>query len=241
VSEETHLSLAPDATATADTDPDTDARAETTDVRRPTPTAKRALDASPPAVEAKGGVPSAPSPVGIPAAQQIVTAILQDLSAAEPQVAPRAASSISAPVAPQEPARLLRIALEPEQLGGVTVQLRQSVVGLHVVVAAERPETSALLERDRDLLCKVLEASGLKVEDVAIRHPATEAPAVVAQRTDTGVAQSAGQASPQLYGGAAGGERQQAQRSGRMPPRREDEKDEIAIVDDRGRLGALYV
>ena len=213
----------------------------------PTPSVQASADPMGKAAKAEGGVhPSAPGPV-TPPAQQVAIAIAQNLDhqtlGRTETVVAGEVSFVAAPTSAQEPARLLRIALEPEQLGGVTVQLRQTVLGVHVVVAAERPATATLLERDSHLLSKILDASGLKVEDVTIRHPRPqEASATMAPRTDAVLAQPTSQTGPQLFAGAGSGERQQAHRSGaRISGRDEEENGENSVVDDSRPVGDLYV
>jgi len=61
-----------------------------------------------------------------------------------------------------------RVALEPAELGRVEITVRRLGEAHQVLIVAERPETLALLQRDRAELDKALAESGVSVEDSGI-------------------------------------------------------------------------
>ncbi|WP_191082887.1 flagellar hook-length control protein FliK [Roseococcus microcysteis] len=61
-----------------------------------------------------------------------------------------------------------RLALEPVELGRVEITVRREGETHRVLVMAERPETLALLQRDRQELDRALTQSGLVVEEGGI-------------------------------------------------------------------------
>lgn len=61
-----------------------------------------------------------------------------------------------------------RLALEPVELGRVEITVRREGDTHRVLVMAERPETLALLQRDRQELDRALAQSGLVVEEAGI-------------------------------------------------------------------------
>jgi Meckel syndrome type 1 protein len=61
-----------------------------------------------------------------------------------------------------------RVALEPAELGRVEITVRRMGEAHQVLIVAERPETLALLQRDRAELDRALAESGVAVEDAGI-------------------------------------------------------------------------
>jgi ribosomal protein L12E/L44/L45/RPP1/RPP2 len=140
------------------------------------------------------------------------------------------------------PAKVLRIALQPEALGRVTVQLLARGDSLHVAIAADHAETAVLLERDRHALARLLDASGLKVDEASIRISAAD-PTPARTPADPAVMQPA----PQFASGPAAGGGAEGGRGGAARPKDKDaaphrEEEENALESDPRRpLGALYV
>lgn len=111
-----------------------------------------------------------PAPVGA----QIFSAIVQTASAANgveasaPRTAPygQAVSQGTGNFAP--PVRVLRLALAPVELGHVTITLKGHAASLHISIEAERPETAARVESEREALTMRLHEQGYAIEDVAV-------------------------------------------------------------------------
>ena len=201
-------------------------------------------DPETPAVR-ESGRPASDLPLITPA-RQVAAAISQEL--ARPQVAPQstpADSLVPPPATGREPVRILKVALEPVELGRVTIQLRTEGGAVHLAVTAERAETHALLSSDRHALSRILESSGFDVEQVTIQF-------VSPDRASTGIQPDAAmqstpqhstpqQSLPQNAFGAAAGERQHAQRSGGQGHAARQEKQGENDQDTRRRRGDLYV
>ncbi|MBL8586913.1 MAG: flagellar hook-length control protein FliK [Methylobacteriaceae bacterium] len=90
---------------------------------------------------------------------------VERIVAAADEARAAAAAAPAAPDAPPRPAmNLLRLTLEPERLGAVTVTLRLRGDALEARLATERPETAALLEGRRAELSDALRRAGYEIE-----------------------------------------------------------------------------
>ncbi len=143
------------------------------------------------------------------------------------------------------PVKLLSIALLPERLGQIHLHLRIGAEGVHLNIAAERAETSELLKHDRDTLRKLIEDSGLKVEDVAIRVAGAERTAT-AQPSDSNAGQRATsfaqQGAQQFHEGAhADGRRQPNRSGGNGGTSQKEQRDDEVARDPRRPRSDLYV
>lgn len=128
--------------------------------------------------------PVAPTHTAEPAspAQPVAASLMRQVGAAIAPELRAAAGSSSSPKPdfdPQQrslqPMRVIVVALDPAELGRVTVRLRSDGDALSVQVTAERAETSALLQREHHLLKDILGAHG-QFEDVAVQvQPASTA------------------------------------------------------------------
>lgn len=111
-----------------------------------------------------------PAPVGA----QIFSAIVQTASAttgvggSTPRTAPyeQAVSEGSGHFAP--PVRVLRLALAPVELGHITITLKGHAASLHISIEAERADTAATVENEREALTMRLLEQGYAIEDVAV-------------------------------------------------------------------------
>ncbi|QBR70681.1 hypothetical protein CU048_04635 [Beijerinckiaceae bacterium] len=65
--------------------------------------------------------------------------------------------------------QILRLRLEPETLGGVTIRMRLLGARLDLQLAAERPDTMRLMEKDKDLLADKLRSAGYVMDALVIR------------------------------------------------------------------------
>jgi hypothetical protein len=105
------------------------------------------------------------------------------------------AGGASRPVMPSG-VTILRLRLEPEDLGGVTVKMRLAGARLDLQVEAEQPETARLIDKDRDLLAGKLQSAGYAVDALVINSRGQQAehprpsPGLILDRQE----QSAGQA-----------------------------------------------
>lgn len=183
-------------------------------------------------------------PITLAPVQQVAAAVAQEIGSAgpEPLYATTSWAPGTRPAQGQEPLRILKVALEPPELGRVTIRLRLTGRALDVTVTAERAETASALDRDRHLLSKILTASGYSAEDIKVHAPAPSLSA--AAPTPRGAeAQPGNQAAPPFQpNGSAEGERQQSRHThdgGRGQSPQETQGDE---ADSDPRRGSdLYV
>ncbi len=193
----------------------------------------------------EAGRPVPDLPIMIPA-RQIAAAIAQEIG--RPQSAPQSAQAdpfAPPPATGREPVRILKVALEPVELGRVTIQLRTEGSAVHLAVTAERAETHALLSRDRHALSRILESSGFDVKQVTIQFGSLDraSPGLQPDAATQSTAQQSTpqQSAPQNAFGAGAGERQHAQRSGGQGHAERQEKQRDEDQDTRRRRGDLYV
>lgn len=71
--------------------------------------------------------------------------------------------------------QILRLKLEPENLGGVTVRMRLLGTRLDLQVEAERPETMRLIKKDKDLLADKLRSAGYAMDALVIKSSESQA------------------------------------------------------------------
>ncbi|WP_448045389.1 flagellar hook-length control protein FliK [Bradyrhizobium liaoningense] len=122
--------------------------------------------------------------------QQVANAVVAELkesSAPTASAAPDLAASRSN--APDQPLKILTINLEPPALGNVTVRLRLVGSEVSVQLAAERKDTSQMLDQQRDQIRDLMQSAGY-VADVA----------PVQQGSLDGFQSGSGQSQPQLSG-----------------------------------------
>jgi hypothetical protein len=171
--------------------------------------------------------------------QQIATAIDQELA---PRSAPLASAaeppSLLTESTKHAPLRVLKVALEPAELGHITVNLRLTGETLEMKVTAERAETASMLDRDRHLLSRALEASGYGANDVTIQSAATSSQPASSFTRATADGQSDAQVTPQAQSnGSAEGERRSArQESEQRHSRQETEREKQGLDPWRGDL-----
>lgn len=122
--------------------------------------------------------------------QQVANAVVAELkesSAPTASAAPDLAASRTN--APDQPLKILTINLEPPALGNVTVRLRLVGTEVSVQLAAERKDTSQMLDQQRDQIRDLMQSAGY-VADVA----------PVQQGSLDGFQSGSGQSQPQLSG-----------------------------------------
>lgn len=177
--------------------------------------------------------------------RQIATAITQDLG--RPVFMQQAAPDnpfTQSPAMGHGPIKILKVGLEPVELGQVTVQLRTDGRSVQLAVTAERPETAERLNSDRRTLTRILESSGFDVEHVTIQIANPERTAVAAQ-PDSAMQSLPSQSNPQslsqnAHGPNTGSDRQHHRPGGQNDlPQQEQQRDEDQDSSRRG--GAIYV
>lgn len=129
-------------------------------------------------------------PAQFNAPQQVANAVVAELK--EPSaVAASAAPDLAAAQtnAPDQPLRILTVNLEPPALGNVTVRLRLVGTEVSVQLAAERKDTSQMLDRQRDQIRDLMQSAGYVAEVAPVQHGPLD-----------GFQSGSGQSQPQLSG-----------------------------------------
>jgi chemotaxis protein MotD len=179
------------------------------------------------------------------ATQQIANTVVTELKgslASAPAAAPDVASAQSS--APDQPLKILTISLDPPSLGNVTVRLRLAGAAVSVHLAADRRDTSQLLDQQRDSLRELMRSAGYVAEVAPVQHGSLDgfqAGSGQSQASLSGQPQSAHpQGAPDSFGtssGQAQGEANQA-RQERHP--NQETRHEQGVVP-RDPRGAIYL
>jgi chemotaxis protein MotD len=148
------------------------------------------------------------------------------------------------------PLNILHVALQPADLGNVTVRLRLAGDVLEVRVVAERKDTADLLRHDRDQLTKLLASHGYDVTSLSIEIGKAETPAapqaapqMQAQPQQQQHAQPQSQAGSQQGPGGGQGERAPHGRSPEPSLANVPQENRLDEEPDRARRGGgdVYV
>jgi len=108
-------------------------------------------------------------PAQFNAPQQVANAVVAELkeSATTSAAADPAASQTNAP---DQPLKILTINLEPPALGNVTVRLRLVGAEVSVHLAAERKDTSQMLDQQRDSIRDLMQSAGYVADVAPVQH-----------------------------------------------------------------------
>jgi chemotaxis protein MotD len=110
-------------------------------------------------------------PAQFNAPQQVANAVVSGLkeSSAPPASTPTdlAASQTNAP---DQPLKILTVNLEPPALGSVTVRLRLVGTEVSVQLAAERKDTSQMLDQQRDQIRDLMQSAGYVADVAPVQH-----------------------------------------------------------------------
>ncbi|MFK4509917.1 flagellar hook-length control protein FliK [Bradyrhizobium daqingense] len=108
-------------------------------------------------------------PAQFNAPQQVASAVVAELkeSAAASALPDPTASQANAP---DQPLKILTINLEPPALGNVTVRLRLVGTEVSVHLAAERKDTSQLLDQQRDSIRDLMQSAGYVADVAPVQH-----------------------------------------------------------------------
>jgi chemotaxis protein MotD len=180
------------------------------------------------------------------ATQQVASAVvaeLRDSSAPAAATAPDPATSQTN--APDQPLKILTIKLEPPDLGNVTVRLRLVGTDVSVQLAAERKDTSQMLDQQRGSIRDLMQSAGYVAEVAPVQHGSLD-----------GFQSGAGQSQPQLSGqqqpssqsqgafGGAGTSSGQSDGGARQARQEQQPKQETRHDQDLGpqsRRGPVYL
>jgi chemotaxis protein MotD len=131
-----------------------------------------------------------PPPAQFGPPQQVANAVVAELKESSAPAA-SAASDLAASQtkAPDQPLRILTVNLEPPALGNVTVRLRLVGTEVSVQLAAERKDTSQMLDQQRDHIRDLMQSAGYVADVAPVQHGSLD-----------GFQSGSGQSQPQLSG-----------------------------------------
>lgn len=124
------------------------------------------------------------------ATQQVANAVVSELKGSAAPAASAAADLAGAQSnAPDQPLKILTVNLEPPALGNVTVRLRLVGTEVSVQLAAQRKDTSAMLDQQRDQIRDLMQSAGYVADVAPVQHGSLD-----------GFQAGSGQSQPQLPG-----------------------------------------
>lgn len=130
-------------------------------------------------------------PVGpFSATQQVANAVVSELKGLPAPAAPAATDLVGAQSnSPDQPLKILTVNLEPPSLGNVTMRLRFVGNEVSVQLAAERKDTSTMLDQQRDQIRDLMQSAGYVADVAPVQHGSLD-----------GFQAGSGQSQPQLSG-----------------------------------------
>ncbi len=129
-------------------------------------------------------------PVQFNAPQQVANAVVSGLKETLAPAASTAADPAASQTnAPDQPLKILTVNLEPPALGNVTVRLRLVGTEVSVQLAAERKDTSQMLDQQRDQIRDLMQSAGYVADVAPVQHGSLD-----------GFQSGSGQSQPQLAG-----------------------------------------
>ncbi|QAU45280.1 flagellar hook-length control protein FliK [Bradyrhizobium guangzhouense] len=186
-------------------------------------------------------------PVGqLSATQQVANAVVSELKSSPAPAASAAADLVGAQNSPtDQPLKILTVNLEPPDLGNVTMRLRLVGNEVSVQLAAERKDTSTMLDQQRDQIRDLMQSAGYVADVAPVQHGSLD-----------GFQAGSGQAQPHLSGqqqhpsqsqGAFGGAGASSGQSdgGARQPRQDQQPNQEARHDQdvapQSRRGPVYL
>jgi len=176
------------------------------------------------------------------ASTQVAKAVVAELDSASapPSSAASNLASADSSVADQ-PLKILTITLEPPALGNVTVRLRLVGAAVSVHLAADRRDTSQMLDQQRDSIRDLMQSAGYVADVAPVQHGALDG-------FQSGSSQSqnsfSGQQQPQGAPGGSNASSSQSQDGARQPRKDQPTNQETRHDQDvapHHRRGAVYL
>jgi chemotaxis protein MotD len=110
-----------------------------------------------------------------PATAQVAKAVVAELEGASAPQSSAASDPVSAQGnVPDQPLKILTISLEPPALGNVTVRLRLVGAAVSVQLAADRKDTSQMLDQQRDSIRDLMQSAGYVADVAPVQHGALD-------------------------------------------------------------------
>ncbi|MDN3274543.1 flagellar hook-length control protein FliK [Frankia sp. RB7] len=105
------------------------------------------------------------------ATQQVANAVVSDLKSSPAPAASAPVDLVGAQSnAPDQPVKILTVNLEPPDLGNVTVRLRLVGTEVSVQLAAQRKDTSTMLDQQRDQIRDLMQSAGYVADVAPVQH-----------------------------------------------------------------------
>ncbi|WP_027535963.1 flagellar hook-length control protein FliK [Bradyrhizobium sp. WSM3983] len=105
------------------------------------------------------------------ATQQVANAVVSELKGSPAPAAPAAADLVRGQNnTPDQPLRILTVNLEPPALGSVTMRLRLVGNEVSVQLAAQRKDTSTMLDQQRDQIRDLMQSAGYVADVAPVQH-----------------------------------------------------------------------
>lgn len=124
------------------------------------------------------------------ATQQVANAVVSELKGSPAPAASAAADLVGGQNnTPDQPVKILTVNLEPPDLGNVTVRLRLVGTEVSVQLAAQRKDTSTMLDQQRDQIRDLMQSAGYVADVAPVHHGSLD-----------GFQAGSGQSQPQLPG-----------------------------------------
>jgi chemotaxis protein MotD len=109
------------------------------------------------------------------ATRQVANAVVAELEGSPAAASSAALKSASPPSsALDQPLKILTISLDPPALGNVTVRLRLVGTAVSVHLAAERRDTSQMLDQQRDSIRELMQSAGYVADVAPVQHGALD-------------------------------------------------------------------
>lgn len=109
-------------------------------------------------------------PAQFGATQQVANAVVAELKETPAPAASTAPDLATSQTSAPEPLKILTINLEPPALGNVTVRLRLVGSEVSVHLAAERKDTSQMLDQQRDSIRDLMQSAGYVADVAPVQH-----------------------------------------------------------------------
>jgi chemotaxis protein MotD len=179
------------------------------------------------------------------ATQQVANAVVSELkgtSAASSSAAPDLMSTQGN--TPDQPIKMLTISLDPPALGNVTVRLRLAGDTVSVHLAADRRDTSQMLDQQRDSIRDLMQSAGYVADVAPVQHGSldgSQAGAGQSQSSFTGQQQSSNpQGTSDGFTASSGQSQGEAGQSRQERNPNQETRHEQNVVPGNGR-GAVYL
>ena len=176
------------------------------------------------------------------ATEQVAKAMVAELEGASAPQSPSASNPVSAQGnVPDQPLKVLTISLEPPALGNVTVRLRLVGAAVSVHLAADRKDTSQMLDQQRDSIRELMQSAGYVADVAPVQHGALDGFQPGSSQSQPS---SSGQQQPQAAPDGSSASSGQSQDGARQPRKEQQINQETRHDQDvapHHRRGAVYL